>query len=77
MAGGDHFLKLRRGHMSVDLRRGDVCVPKQHLDAAKVGAAIQKFGGESVPQDVRTDEADVDTGHLGGFIQQLGESPTT
>ena len=74
MAGGDHFLQFRGRHVGIYLRRCDVGVTEKRLDGAKVGAAVQKFGGEGVTQDVRTDKTNVEPGHLGGFIEELGEA---
>ena len=44
------LLQALRGHMGVDLRGGEARVPQHVLDAAQIGAALQKVGGEGVAQ---------------------------
>ena len=38
--------------VSVDLRRGDIRMTKQHLHHAQIGPVIQQMRGERVPQGV-------------------------
>jgi hypothetical protein len=41
--------------MSVDHRRGHIVVPKQVLNGADVGAALQQVGGEGMTKGMRAD----------------------
>src|SRR5215831_14301150 len=40
-------------HVSVDLRRRQICVPQHRLHHAEVGAALDEVGGEGVAELVR------------------------
>jgi hypothetical protein len=40
-------------HVRVNLRRGNICVPKEHLHRAQVSPMVQQMGGECVAQRVR------------------------
>src|SRR5690606_17227463 len=50
-----HGTKILAVYMSVDLRRGDVCVAEHLLNGPEVGAALQQMRGEAVSQRVRSD----------------------
>jgi len=52
MRVGVVFLQTLDGHVRVNLRRGKTGVSEQSLDAAKIGAVIEKMRGETVPQFV-------------------------
>ena len=51
--------------MRVDLRCGNVGVPKHLLDRAKVGPALEKMGGERVAEQVRVDALRLEAGLFG------------
>jgi hypothetical protein len=40
-------------HMSINLGRGNVGVPQEHLHYAQVGPVIEQMGGKSMAQNVR------------------------
>ena len=49
------LLEMRRGHVSVDLRGGEVGVAQHLLHRPQVGSALEQMGGERVAERVRRD----------------------
>ncbi len=54
------FLQPLRQHVRVDLRRRDVGMAQQQLQAAQIGPAREHVAGERVPQHVRADPRRID-----------------
>lgn len=52
MMGLQQLTQPFRHHVRVNLRRGDVGMPQQHLQTAQIGATGQKMRREGVPQHV-------------------------
>ena len=49
------LLQMRRGHVRVDLRGGEIGVAQHLLDGPQVGAPLEQVGGEGVTQRVGGD----------------------
>ena len=58
--------ELAVGHMSVDLRGGNVGVTEHYLYRADVGAVVEEVGGEAVAEDVGSDF--VHNARFGGIV---------
>ena len=48
-----HLFEPFIGNVGVDLRGGDVGMPKQHLHYAQISAVVHQMRGEGVAQIVR------------------------
>ena len=65
------FRQLVGQHMGVDLRRRDIGMSEQRLDAAQVGPALQQVGRISMPQRMRMHTCRINLRTLCKFLQHL------